>query len=107
MSRVKMLLDVVEDLTALTDSLRTLAQALAGDEPAETQNDAPAPADPPPEVTLTLEEVRSILGKKSRQGHTEEIRSLLQKYGADKLSGIDPKDYAALLADVEALDDAT
>jgi phenylalanyl-tRNA synthetase beta subunit len=107
MSRVKMLLDVVEDLTALTDSLRTLAQALAGDEPAEAQNDSPAPTSPPPEVTLTLEEVRSILGKKSRQGHTEEIRSLLQKYGADKLSGIDPKDYAALLADVEALDDAT
>jgi hypothetical protein len=38
------------------------------------------------------------------QGHTAEIRSLLQKYGADKLSKIDPANYKALLADAEVLD---
>ena len=35
-----------------------------------------------------------------------EIQALLQKYGASKLSGIDPKHYAALLKDVEVLQDA-
>lgn len=39
----------------------------------------------------------------SRKGHTAEIRELLQKYGAAKLSGIDPANYQALLTDVEGL----
>jgi len=32
---------------------------------------------------------------------------LLQKYGATKLSGVDPKHYAALLKDAEVLTRAT
>ena len=61
----------------------------------------------PPEPALTLEQVRAVLADKSRQGHTAEIRALLQKYGASKLSGIDPTNYKALLADAEVLTDAT
>jgi hypothetical protein len=60
-----------------------------------------------PEPAVTLEEVRSVLADKSRAGFTAQIRSLLQKYGADKLSGVDPANYKALLADVEGLTDAT
>ena len=56
---------------------------------------------------LTLEQVRGILAEKSRNGHTAEIRSLLEKYGATKLSAVDPKHYEALLKDAEVLDDAT
>ena len=37
------------------------------------------------------------------RGLEEEIRALLLKYGAPKLSGIDPKHYEALLKDVEGL----
>lgn len=59
----------------------------------------------PTEPTLTLEQVRAVLADKSRQGHTAEIRSLLQKYGATRLSGIDPVHYKALLADAEVLGD--
>ncbi len=59
------------------------------------------------EPILTLEEVRAVLADKSRKGHTDEIRSLLQKHGADKLSKIDPANYKALLADAEVLDNAT
>ena len=61
----------------------------------------------PAEPALTLEQVRAVLADKSRKGHTAEIRALLQKYGASKLSGIDPANYKALLADVEVLTDAT
>ena len=70
----------------------------------ETQKSEPVS---PSEPTLTLEQVRAVLANKSRQGHTAEIRALLQKYGASKLSGIDPANYKALLADVEVLTDAT
>ncbi len=59
------------------------------------------------EPPLTLEQVRAVLAEKSRNGHTAEIRALLQKYGASKLSGIDPTHYKALLAEAEVMTDAT
>ena len=62
--------------------------------------DAPASL---PEPELTLEQVRAVLADKSRQGHTAEIRALLQKHGASKLSQIDPAQYKALLAEAEVL----
>ena len=46
---------------------------------------------------LTLVEVREVLADKSRDGHTGRIRGLLEKYGAFKLSDIDPKWYRDLL----------
>ena len=66
----------------------------------ETQKSEPVS---PPEPVLTLEQVRAILADKSRMGFTAEIRALLQKYGAAKLSGIDPANYKALVADAEVL----
>lgn len=57
-----------------------------------------------PEVKVpTLEEVRAVLAEKSRAGHTAEVKELLEKHGAPKLSGIDPAEYPALLAEVEVL----
>jgi hypothetical protein len=46
---------------------------------------------------LTLVEVRAVLADKSRDGHTEHIRALLEKYGASKLSEIDPARYQDLM----------
>lgn len=54
---------------------------------------------------LTLEEVRKVLAEKSRNGHTAEIKALLKKYGADKLSLVDPEKYEDLLKDAEAIQD--
>lgn len=54
---------------------------------------------------LTMEDVRAVLAEKSRKGYTAKIRELLQKYGASKLSGVDPANYQALLEDVEGLGD--
>ncbi|MGI6226982.1 MAG: DNA ligase [Peptococcales bacterium] len=52
---------------------------------------------------LTLEDVRAVLAEKSRNGHTAKIRELLDKYGASKLSQIDPSKYPELLAEAEVL----
>ena len=68
----------------------------------ETQESEPVS---PSESALTLEQVRAVLADKSRKGHTAEIRALLQKYGAAKLSGIDPVHYEALVAEAEVLGD--
>ena len=116
MSKMKLLLDVVSDLRSLADSLQAVADAVAQggqEQPDQTTEEKPAQkpekknvakqvekAEPKP---LTLEQVRAVLAEKSRAGHTAEVKALLLKHGADKLSDIDPAEYPALLADAEVL----
>jgi len=52
---------------------------------------------------MTLPEIRGILAEKSRAGFTAEIRALLMRHGADKLSAINPAEYADLAAETEAI----
>ena len=117
MSKIKLLLDVVEDARAVADSLipviekfknlaeslQAVADALASTETKEEPKALPQEAKA--EATPSLEQVRAVLADKSRKGHTAEIRALLQKYGAAKLSGIDPVHYEALVAEAEVLGD--
>lgn len=55
------------------------------------------------EKAITLEEVRAILAEKSRNGFTAQVRELLIKHGADRLSGINPAEYEALIKETEVL----
>ena len=55
------------------------------------------------EQAIPLEKVRGVLADKSRSGHTAEVRAIIQKYGADRLSDIDPKDFPAVLKEAEEL----
>lgn len=86
--------------TAINDAANWLAQQFGGTP--ETTEKAEVPA-APAKPALTLEEVRAVLADKSRAGHTAEIRELLKKYGASKLSLVDPKHYEALLREAEML----
>ena len=103
MSKMSELSATIEELrkcaAAISDAANWLAEQFSGNEP--------EPEAAPVEPVLTLEAVRAVLAEKSRAGYTAQIRSLLQKHGANKLSGIDPANYKALLADVEGLTDAT
>ena len=114
MSRMKLLLDVIEDIRSLADSLQAVAAALGQSDPEDAAAPAPAPAAPPPPApaapppkAITMEEVRAVLAERSHDGYTDQVRGLLQKYGAEKLSGVDPKHYAALMKDAEVLGHAT
>lgn len=73
----------------------------AGEKPAAGKASGQGKQEPEKQYSLT--EVRALLAEKSRAGFTAEVRELLSKHGADKLSGIDPSEYAALVADVEVL----
>ena len=105
MGKISELDMAIRDLRSAAATINDVADTLAEmfGTKADEAHDAAAPAEP----VLTLEQVRAVLANKSRQGHTAEIRALLQKYGASKLSGIAPANYKALLADVEVLTDAT
>lgn len=96
----------MSELAAEIAALRKCAETIISIADSFTEmfsgNDEPANA-PVAERTLTLEAVRAVLADKSRNGHTAQIRSLLQKYGATKLSEVDPVNYKALLAEAEVL----
>jgi hypothetical protein len=53
--------------------------------------------------TVTHEQVRAVLADKGMKGHNGKVRSLLEKHGAKRLSDIHPTQYAALLAEAEAI----
>lgn len=110
MSRIKLLLDVIEDMRSLADSLQAVADAMAQgdgtDEPAHI-DDTPAPAEQATEQKPTLEEVRAVLGQKSRAGYTDAVRGLLRQFGATKLSEVDSRDYDSLMKAAEELDHGT
>ena len=93
----------LRDIAAsINDIANWLTEAFSGD--SEPKADAaPAPTVKEPESVLAFEDVRAILADKSREGFTAQIRDLLQKYGAKKLSEVDPAHYKALIADVEGL----
>lgn len=75
----------------------------AEDEPqvAEAPKEQPAPEQKT--ETVTFVQLRSRLSEISRAGHTQEVKELIAKYGAEKLSDIAEADYAAVLAEAEGL----
>ena len=89
---VSELRNAAHSLNSVADSLTSL---FSGSQPETSVQPTSKP--------LTLEDVRAVLAEKSRNGHTAKIRELLKKYGAAKLSEIDPQKYAALLAEAEVL----
>ena len=107
MSRMSDMAQTIEELrsaaAAITDAANWLAQQFNSD--AEEAPITEAQLEKKPE--LTLEQVRAALADKSRAGHTAAVRDLLQKYGAAKLSQVDPKHYEALLKDAEVIGNAT
>ena len=57
-----------------------------------------------PVRTATLEEARSLLSRKARNGYRAEVKTLLTKYGYEKLTDIsDPKIFGALVEEAEKL----
>ena len=106
MSKTHPLFDIVLNLRALADNFQVLADIVAGSDSNEAaQPETPASEKVPETKTkpVTLEQVRAVLADKSQQGLTAEVRTLLEKYGAPKLSQIDPAHFAALLTDAERL----
>ncbi|SFV41066.1 hypothetical protein [Ligilactobacillus acidipiscis] len=45
--------------------------------------------------------IRQLLAKKCQEGYTAQVKDLLHKFGAEKLSDVDPKDYEDLYYSAE------
>ena len=103
MSKMAEIATIIDELRDTASSINRIADELTDLFSYRSKTPEIAPA---PEKTMSLEEVRAILAEKSRDGFTAQIRDLLQKYGASKLSEIDPANFKALVADAEVLGNA-
>ena len=95
------LITCVQALAKAADNLLRTANALR-----ETFSGASETPEAKPEESIkeySFTEVRGILAGISGKGHGADVRKLLSKYGASKLSDIRPEDYANLVRDAEAI----
>ena len=124
MSKIKMLLDVVQDLRSLTDSIEALTRAIEELEGAQadvvkpeatavvpaqiteaqaaesqqiTTGTVPAAPKPP-----TLVELRAFVAARSTPQTRPRIRALLAGHGVAKLTDLPESDYLDLMREVEA-----
>lgn len=92
----KIYLILADGFEKLAAGYRALAEEGTSPNPV---NESPTKEEP----SIDIETVRAVLAEKSRDGKTKEIKALLMKYDAGKLSGVNPEDYASLFSEAEAL----
>lgn len=95
------LVRISEELADLFSSGKDAMQPVKKTAVKKKTNEEPK-AEVPEEKALTLEDVRAVCADKSHKGYTAEVKA----HGAEKLSGINPAEYKALLAEVEVLGNA-
>ena len=111
------MMELVNALNALTAALQKFSSQTTNayldtfEEIYDPEKDEPQAAEAPKEqptpkqeeATVTFVQLRSRLSEISRSGKTAEVKELIAKYGASKLSDIAESDYAAVLAEADGL----
>lgn len=106
MSRMSELSQVLDEMIACGEGMIRAANAIKEIFTAEPETEAPVREEPEKKQetkTYTFAEVRKAFSAKSHEGYTEQVRALIAKYGAEKLSGVKKEDYPALMADLEVI----
>ena len=102
------LLRIAEGFSIVAEGLRGLAKAEGGTKEKAVKEQKQDTAKAQPETTAqespaTLEGIRALMAQKTQEGKSKEIKELLQKYGAVKLSAVKPEDYPALMQEAQVL----
>ena len=88
----------MEDLAAKIEALRLSAKSIMDIADELAKNLSSEEPTPP-----SLEDVRHKLILAAQAGFSAEVKALITKYGADRLSAVAPSHYAALLAEADAI----
>lgn len=99
---LKELRQSAERVLSLADEVAEKLSDTAGD-PQKKKQKKEEPA-PEPEKAITLSDVKAVLMEKARSGFNNEVQALIQAYGVEKLSAIDPSCYEELLQKAEGLE---
>jgi len=101
------LLKIAEGFSIVAEGLRGLAKAEGGTKEkavkAQKVEKSETVAEVQQESPATLEGIRALMAQKTQEGKSKEIKELLQKYGAAKLSAVKPEDYPALMQEAQVL----
>ncbi len=105
------LLKIAEGFSIVAEGLRGLAKAEGGtkdkavkEQKQDTVKEQKQNAvQEQQENPATLEGIRALMAQKTQEGKSKEIKELLQKYGAAKLSAVKPEDYPALMQEAQVL----
>ena len=101
------LLKIAEGFSIVAEGLRGLARAEGGTKDkavkAQKAEKQETVAEVQQESPATLEGIRALMAQKTQEGKSKEIKELLQKYGAAKLSAVKPEDYPALMQEAQVL----
>ena len=101
------LLRIAEGFSIVAEGLRGLAKAEGGTKDktvkAQKVEKSETVAEVQQESPATLEGIRALMAQKTQEGKSKEIKELLQKYGAAKLSAVKPEDYPVLMQEAQVL----
>ncbi|NFO02699.1 hypothetical protein FDB23_01010 [Clostridium botulinum] len=110
MNKTKIIQDIIDNLKGITGSLETLTKVLNepinSEEVVQKENTVKESKvkankeDSQKQKQPTLEEVRAVMAEKNREGHREEVKAIIVKHGANKLTALDQKCYADVLKEV-------
>ena len=92
-----------KELRVCGETIIGIADALAGMFSSPAKEDPPKKAAKEEPKVLTLEDVRHQMTVIAQSGFSAEVKALITKYGARKLSDIDPSQYESLLKEADAL----
>ncbi len=96
-------LALLPDATAVTNTPSSPAALPAKKEASHEKQTVAAENTKKESVTIHFEEVRKACAAKSHAGFTTQVKELISKYGACRLSDVKETDYAALMADLEVI----
>lgn len=88
--------NALKEIFSSTTEETTAAPSVKTDKPAEPAAESPA-------KTYEFTDVRKAFSAKSHDGYTEQVKALITKYGASKLSDIKKEDYPTLMSDLEVI----
>ena len=103
------IMQLINTLNALNAAMQKLTEKMTSEyintfEEICTDSDPPKQPEPvQEEKPVDRPEVRAKLAELTRLGFSDEVKALLQKHGAERLSAVDDVELPALMKEAEAL----
>ena len=101
------IMELINTLNTLNVTIQQLTEKMTSEyintfEEIGTSSETPKQTEDP-EKPVDRPEVRAKLAELTRLGFSDEVRELLQKHGAERLSAVPDTELSALLKEAEAL----
>lgn len=104
MSKIKLLIDLVESIRSTADCLESIAKAMDGDDRSPEETKTTQQQEPAKVTAVTHEKIRELAVKLSRKGKREEIKRLIEQYGVKNVTAIADDDLESFYSELAAME---